>query len=71
MTSTRAKTEEAFTHVLKNVLRLLENDHLWRAIKEGGHNSITDVATLQADEINELEYINVTSGKAVKIVKKQ
>ena len=69
MTSTRAKTEEAFSHVLKNVLRLTEKDQLWLAIKEDGYNSITDIATLQDDEINELEYTK--DGKTVKVVNKQ
>ena len=68
MTSTRAKSEETFIHVLKNVLRLAEKDQLWLAIKEDGYDSITDIVTLQDDEINELEYTK--DGKAVKVVKK-
>ena len=70
MTSTRTKTEEAFIHVLTNVLRLSENDQLWLAIEEDGYNSIIDIATLQDDEINELEYTDAT-GETVKVVKKQ
>ena len=67
MTSTRAKTEESFVHVLKNVLRLSKKDQLWLAINEDGYDSITDIATLQDDEINELEYTK--DGKSVQVVK--
>ena len=71
MTSTRVKTAKVFIHVLTNVLRLTENDQLWLAIEEDGYNSIIDIATLQDDEINELEYTDATSGETVKVVKKQ
>jgi hypothetical protein len=54
MAATRVRTKEAFNHVLKNVLNLSEKDQLWLAIKEDRYNSITDIATLQDDEINEL-----------------
>ena len=69
MTSTRSKSEEAFTHVLKNVLSLTEKDQLWLSFKEDGYDSITDIATLQDDEINELEFTK--DDKLVKVVKKQ
>ena len=69
MSNTRAKAEEAFLHVLANVLGLTEKDQLWLALKEDGYDSITDIATLQDDEINELEYTK--ENKSVKVVKKQ
>ena len=69
MTSTRSKSEEAFTHVLKNVLSLTEKDQLWLSFKEDGYDSITDIATLQDDEIHELQFTK--EDKSVKVVKKQ
>ena len=33
--------------------------------------NLIDIATLQNDEINELEYTDATSGETVKVVKKQ
>ena len=60
--------EEAFQHVLRNVLSLTEKDQLWLAIKEDSYDYITDIATLQDDEINELEYTK--DHKSVKVVKK-
>ena len=69
MTSTRSKSEEAFTHVLKNVLSLTEKDQLWLSFKEDGYDSITDIATLPDDEIHELQFTK--EDKSVKVVKKQ
>ena len=62
-------SEEAFKHFMKNVLSLAETDQLWPAIKEDGYDSITDIVTLQDDEINELLFTK--DGKAIRVVKKQ
>ena len=69
MALTRAKAEEAFSHVLSKVLGLSKTDPLWQALQADGYDSITDIATLQDDEINDLEYQE--DGKTVKVVKKQ
>ena len=68
MTRTCSKSKEAFIHVLKNVLSLTKKDQLWLSFKKDSYDSITDIATLQDDEINELDFTK--EDKYFKVIKK-
>ena len=69
MTMTRHQAQDAFVYVLDNVLGLKKEDILWKALTADGYDSITDIATLQDTEINDLQYEE--GGKVIKVIKKQ
>jgi hypothetical protein len=69
MPITRQQAQDAFKYVIEDVLGIKKEDTLWKALDADGYDSITDIATLQDNEINELEYEE--GDKVIKVIKKQ
>jgi hypothetical protein len=70
MPNTRATTEEAFQHILKNLLNLTPESQLWRALASEDYTSVIDIITMTNEEIDDLTYENVDI-KSVSVSTKQ
>jgi hypothetical protein len=53
-----ATTEEAFQHILKNLLNLTPESPLWRAHASEDYTSVIDIITMTNEEIDDLTYEN-------------
>ena len=72
MTVALSKSEDIFTPVL-NVMNLEPSDQLWQALSYNGYTMISDIITLDKNDINELEYVETVGGvdQTKPVLKKQ
>ena len=61
----RQEQRDAYKHLLEEIFGWNEDEAGYKALMAAGYNSITDIVTLDKEEIDDLEYEDNTSGTAV------
>ena len=65
----RQEQEEAYTHLLVDIFGWNDQSAGFQALKAAGYNSITDIVTLDKEEIDDMEY-EADDGSGTTVIRK-